>query len=343
MKKRNFPFSLLLILLVIASVVSIIFSLAFGSTMISVSDIIEVLQAHLIGQTSSLLLPERIIWQLRLPRVLLGFIVGAALALAGVAMQALVRNEMADPFVLGISSGASVAATLSMCFGVFAILGPFRLPISAFIGAFLTTLLVYQLSKYHGKIMISQLLLSGLVVSMMLEGITKIITLSAPNALGLHNAQFWMSGSLAGAKWEYLTLPLIIILLTSGYLFFHYRTLNVMLLGENAAQSMGVSIHHFQKALMIVSSLLVGATISVSGVIGFVGLICPHLARLLVGSNHKRVLPISLLLGGILVVWTDVIARTMIAPEELPIGALTALIGGPVFILLLKKKRTHTH
>lgn len=343
MEKRQHFFYGLLLLLTFASIVSLFCALCFGASTVPLQDIWQVLAYHAgFGSTPSLL-ADRLIWLLRCPRVLLGFVVGAALAIAGVAMQALVRNEMADPFVLGISSGASVTATLGMMFGVFQFLGQFSLALSAFIGALLTTLLVYSLSRYHHKIIISQLLLSGLVISMMLEGVTKIITLSAPNALGLHNAEFWMSGSLAGAKWEYLTLPLVLIVATGAYLMLHYRTLNVMLLGESSALSLGVNIHFFQKMLMLISSLLVAATISVSGVIGFVGLICPHLARLLVGGDHKRVLPISALLGGILVVWTDVLARTLFAPEELPIGALTALLGGPVFIMLLKKKRTHTH
>lgn len=336
-------FGWILAILIIASFISVILATGFGPVQVSFEKVLDVVMSNLGVHSSAIIKPvdQRIVWTLRLPRVLLGFVVGASLSVAGVVMQALVRNEMADPFVLGISSGASVMATLGMIFGVFSIFGPFATAISAFIGAILTTVIVYALSRNHHKIVITQLLLSGLVISMILDGITKIITLSAPNALGLHNAEFWMSGSLAGAKWEYLTLPLIIIILTMLYLMLHYRTLNVLLLGEESAVTMGVNVRYFQKVLMIVSSILVAATISVSGVIGFVGLICPHLARLIVGSDHKKVLPISALIGGILVVWTDVLARTLIAPEELPLGTLTAIIGGPIFIVLLKHKRTH--
>ena len=185
----------------------------------------------------------------------------------------------------------------------------------------------------------TQLLLSGVAISMIMDGITKMITLSAPNALGLHNAEFWMSGSLAGAKWEYLTLPLITIIVCMFILMIHYRTLNVLLLGENTAGTLGVHVERMQKLLILISSLLAGVTIAVSGTIGFVGLMCPHFARLLVGSDHRKVLPLSAILGAILVIWTDVIARMLFAPEELPIGILTAIIGGPIFILLLRKKQ----
>ncbi|MEG0035245.1 MAG: iron ABC transporter permease, partial [Oscillospiraceae bacterium] len=210
--------------------------------------------------------------------------------------------------------------------------------ISAFLGAGTTIVLVYVISKVKGRINITQLLLSGVAISMIMDGLTRIITLSAPNALGLHNASFWMSGSLAGAKWAYLTLPLVVMLICSAVLMINYRSLNALLLGDDTAGSLGISVGKMQKLLVLVSSLLAGATIAVSGSIGFVGLMCPHIARLLVGADHKKSLPVAALLGGILVVWTDVAARMVIAPEELPLGILTAIIGGPFFIVLLKKK-----
>lgn len=286
-------------------------------------------------------LQENIVWGLRLPRVLLGMIVGASLAVTGVAMQALVRNSLADPYILGVSSGASATATLGMLFGTFSFLGPYQLSISAFIGAVATILLVYAISRVHGRIVITQLLLSGVAISMIMDGLTRIITLSAPNALGLHNAEFWMSGSLAGAKWGYLTLPLAVMLICMAVLMVNARALNVLLLGDEPAGALGVNVGRMQKLLVLVASLLAGVTISVSGSIGFVGLMCPHFARMLVGGDHRRVLPVCALLGGMLVVWTDVAARLVIAPEELPIGILTAIIGGPAFIILLKKKRRH--
>ena len=280
-----------------------------------------------------------IVMGLRLPRVCLGMVVGASLAVCGVAMQALVRNNLADPFLLGVSSGAAAFATLGMLFGAFAFLGTYSLSISAFLGAAVTIVFGYAISRVRGRINITQLLLAGVAVSMIMDGLTSIIKLSAPNALGLHNAEFWMSGSLAGAKWAYLKLPLIVLIGCMAFMMLNHRGLNLLLLGDESASALGVNVRRLQKALVLVSSLMAGATIAVSGAIGFVGLMVPHFTRLLVGGDHKRVLPIAALLGGILVVWVDEAARMLIAPEELPVGILTAVIGGPVFIILLKKKK----
>ena len=282
-------------------------------------------------------LDQNIVLGLRLPRVCLGMVVGASLAVCGVTMQALVRNNLADPFILGVSSGAAAFATLGMLFGVFSFLGTYSLSISAFIGSAITIIFVYVISRVRGRINITQLLLSGVAISMIMDGVTSIIKLSAPNALGLHNAEFWMSGSLAGAKWAYLKLPLGVLVLCMVFLMLHYRGLNLLLLGDENAGSLGINVRRLQKELVLIASLMAGVTIAVSGTIGFVGLMVPHFTRLLVGGDHRKVLPISALLGGILVVWVDVAARMMIAPEELPVGILTAVIGGPIFIGMLKK------
>ena len=172
---------------------------------------------------------------------------------------------------------------------------------------------------------------------MIMDGLTSVIKLSAPNALGLHNAEFWMAGSLAGAKWAYLTLPLA-LLLCMAVLAANYRGLNLLLLGDDSAGALGVNVPRLQKLLILICSLLAGTSIAVSGTIGFVGLIVPHFTRLLVGGDHKRVLPVSALLGGILVVWVDAAARLLIAPEELPVGVLTAILGGPLFLWLLSNQ-----
>lgn len=334
---------IIIFVLFLVSFFSVIFAIGIGPVSVHpvivakiIFSKIPFINDHIVTNWTQL--EENIVWGLRFPRVLLGMIVGASLAITGVAMQALVRNHLADPFILGVSSGASATATLGMLFGVFSFLGTYALSISAFIGAAMTIILVYSLSKVNGTVNITQLLLSGVVIAMIMDAITSIITLSAPNALGLHNAVFWMAGSLAGAKWGYLKLPLIVMMVCMIILLIHYRALNALLLGDETAVTLGFNVTRIQKMLVLVASLLAGTTISVSGSIGFIGLMVPHLARLLVGSNHKKVLPVSALLGGILVVWTDVAARTVIAPEELPIGILTALTGGPFFIWLLKKK-----
>lgn len=342
-QKKRLRFGIVLLILCILSILSIFLATGIGPVSVPAGTTVKIIisKLPLIGNSVPQTwqsLEENIVMNLRLPRVLLGFVVGASLSVIGVAMQALVRNELADPFILGVSSGASACATLGMLFGAFSFLGIYALSISAFIGAAITIILVYVLSRVKGKINITQLLLSGVAVSMIMDGITRIITLSAPNALGLHNATFWMSGSLASAKWAYLNLPLLVLVIGTGVLLTNHRSLNLLLLGDESAGALGINVGRTQKMLITVASVMSGATIAVSGTIGFVGLMVPHFTRLLVGADHKRVLPISALIGGILVVWVDVAARMLIAPEELPVGILTAVLGGPIFIWLLKHK-----
>ena len=345
MKQRHLidtKMPLLIGLLFGAALFTIILAAGIGPVSVGPETTARILLSRLPG-VGSLITPDwqeletNIILGLRLPRVCLGMVVGASLAVCGVAMQALVRNNLADPFILGVSNGAAAFATLGMLFGAFSFLGTFSLSISAFLGSAVTILFVYTISRVRGRVNITQLMLSGVAVSMMMEGLTSIIKLSAPNALGLHNAEFWMSGSLAGARWEYLTLPLAVLAACMAFLMIHYRGLNLLLLGDESAAALGINVGRLQKLLILASSLMAGTTIAVSGSIGFVGLMVPHFTRLLVGGDHRRVLPVCALLGGILVVWVDVAARMLIAPEELPVGVLTAVIGGPIFIWMLKK------
>ncbi|WP_066191542.1 MULTISPECIES: FecCD family ABC transporter permease [Gracilibacillus] len=328
----------------ILALLSIILAVGLGPVSVSPLTVLQILTSklpflHDVVEMSWQARDENIILSLRLPRVLLGMIVGASLAVTGVTLQALVRNKLADPFILGVSSGASATATLGMLFGAFSFLGSYYLPISAFIGSFIVIILVYSLARVNGRINITQLLLSGVAINLIMEAITRLITLSAPNALGIHNATFWMAGSLAGAKWAYLTLPLLVMLICMTILLIQNRALNTLLLGDETAETLGFNVRFMQKLLIVIASLLTGVTIAVSGAIGFVGLMVPHMTRLIVGSDHKKVLPVSALIGGILVVWTDVAARMVIAPEELPIGVLTAIVGGPFFIWLLKRRK----
>lgn len=330
------------VILVFAALVSVLLGIGLGPVSVSPGNVAKIILSNVPGLDGSIphtwqQVEQNIVLGLRLPRVCLGFVVGASLSVIGVAMQALVRNHLADPFILGVSSGAAVTATLGMLFGVFAFLGSYYLSISAFIGSAITIIFVYTISRVRGRINITQLLLSGVAISMIMDGVTRVITLSAPNALGLHNATFWMSGSLAGAKWGYLTLPLVVLLSCMVVLMVNYRGLNLLLLGDESAGSLGVNVRRLQKMLVLVASVMSGVTVAVSGTIGFVGLMVPHFTRLLVGGDHRKVLPISALLGGILVVWVDVAARMLIAPQEMPVGILTAIIGGPLFIWLLKR------
>ena len=343
-KYKRLNTKILIPVLIVCAVITLILSIGLGPVSVSPITTAKIFISKIpflgsvIPQTWEQL-DYNIIIGLRLPRVLLGMVVGASLAVTGVTMQALVRNKLADPFILGVSSGASAFATLGMLFGAFSFLGTYSLSLSAFIGSAVTIIFVYILSRRNGRINIAQMLLSGVAVSMIMDGFTNIITLSAPNALGLHNASFWMSGSLAGAKLEYLTLPFAVLVICTAVLMMNYRGLNLLVLGDESAGTLGINVGRLQKLLILVASLMSGVTIAISGSIGFVGLMVPHFTRLLVGGDHRKVLPVSALLGGILVVWVDVLARTVIAPEELPVGILTAVIGGPIFIWMLRRKQ----
>jgi iron complex transport system permease protein len=280
---------------------------------------------------------EQIIWEIRLPRVLLGAVVGAGLAVVGTVIQALVRNSLADPYILGVSSGSSVAATLVIIFGAMASFGQYALSLGAFLGAIVSMVMVYALAQVSGRITTTRLLLAGISVSMILSAVTSFIVMMAPHEHGVRDVMFWMMGSLAGAKWEYLGIPGVVVVSGLALLLFQSRFLNAMMMGEETAATLGVNTDALRKGLFVLLSLLTGAIVAVSGSIGFIGLIIPHIARFLVGSDHRRVLPVSALVGAITLIWSDVFARLALAPEELPIGVVTALGGGPFFLWLLRR------
>ncbi|MDQ0213977.1 iron complex transport system permease protein [Oikeobacillus pervagus] len=278
-----------------------------------------------------------IIWDIRFPRVILGVIVGAGLGIIGTAVQAVVRNSLADPYILGVSSGASVGATLVIVLGVFSFLGQYAISFAAFLGALLSTIFVFFFSQINGRISTVRLLLAGVAISMILSAITNFIVISSPRAEGIRDVMFWMMGSLAGARWEYLFIPALIVTIAFLYLWSQFRSLNLLLMGDETAVTLGVNLTSFRKKLIVITSLLTGVLVAVSGAIGFIGLVIPHIVRLLVGSDHRRVLPLSALAGASFLLLADICARIIIAPEEMPIGIITAVCGGPFFIWLLRR------
>lgn len=342
LRRRSFFFTVILLALTVGLVLSVTLAVMLGPVPIAPATVWKIAFSHLPGFNGWI--EEtwdkgqgHIVWDIRFPRVLLGVVVGAGLSVAGAAIQALMRNSLADPYILGVSSGASAAATLVILFGAFRFFGQYALSLSAFLGSLAVMAIVMVLARVGGRIATSRLLLSGIAVSMMMSAITNLIVTMAPREEGIRSAMYWMMGSLTGAKWEYLTLPALIVIAGAVFLLVQYRALNALLMGEEAALTLGVNLHAFRKWLVIVVALLTGTIVSVSGAIGFVGLMIPHIVRLIVGSDHRRVLPVSLLLGAIFIVWADVLARLVLAPEELPIGIVTALCGGPFFIWLLRR------
>lgn len=283
---------------------------------------------------------QTIILLIRLPRVILAALVGASLAASGTALQSLFRNPMADPFILGISSGAGFGATLVLLYGVSFGLGVFNLPLASFACGALTVFLVYTVARTGRRVPVTTLLLSGIAVSAFFSACTSFLLFSSSQ--NLHQVIFWMMGGLWGRGWEHVYMVLPFAVAGSAILLVHARSLNALMFGEESAHYLGVGVERLKNTLLVVTALLTGAAVAVSGIIGFVGLITPHIARLLVGPDHRILLPVSVITGAIFLVVADLASRLIIAPGELPIGILTAFCGAPFFLYLLRTRRGGT-
>jgi iron complex transport system permease protein len=275
-----------------------------------------------------------IVMDIRLPRVLLGALVGACLGLAGAIMQALFQNPMADPYIIGVSGGAGLGAVVAMSFGVsLELAGLSAVPLLAFGGALGVTLLVYALSQRGGRVQTATLLLTGVAIGSLVSSVTAFVMLSrdelAPGVLS------WLLGSLSGRGWVHVWSLLPQFLVAGAGAMIMARPLNVLLLGDEAAGHLGLEVQRSKRWLLALASLLAAGAVAVSGVIGFVGLLVPHISRLVVGPDHRVLLPVSALSGALLVLLADIVARTALAPTELPIGIVTSLLGCPFFLYLL--------
>jgi iron complex transport system permease protein len=283
---------------------------------------------------------ERIIvLHVRAPRILLAACVGSALAVAGTIFQALLRNPLADPYVLGISGGAAVGAMLATMTGLnIIVFGLSPLPLAAFAGALVTILLVYHIARFEGALPTQTLLLAGVIVSAFFTAAMMFLS-SVLSSERLQGVLFWIMGDLGTAEFR-LLMPVLVYLGVGGVLVYTQAwTLNVMTLGEDTALQLGVEVERTKRRLFVLGSLITGAAVSLSGMIGFVGLIMPHVGRMLVGPDHRLLIPAAALLGGALLMVADTLARTVIAPVELPVGVVTALVGAPWFIYLLRRRR----
>lgn len=283
---------------------------------------------------------QQIVWRVRMPRVLLAALAGSGLALVGVAMQAMVRNPLADPYLLGVSSGASVGAVLVLALGALAFAGELALPLGAFGGALVACTAVYLLAMSGGRLLASRLILGGVAIAYCLGGLTSLIVMTSGQRDLANSVLVWTMGSLAGARWDDLGLPALLLLAGIALLLTQARTLNALLAGEETAATLGVDTTRTRRWMFVLVSLVTGVLVALTGPIGFVGLVVPHVARMLVGAEHRRVLPVSALAGAIFLVWVDVVSRVSFAPAELPVGVITALIGGPFFVGMLYQRRT---
>nr|WP_186351371.1 iron ABC transporter permease [Pseudomonas chengduensis] len=330
---------MLLLGLAVLLALSCALSLVFGAAQVPLERVLAILARQLFGIEPAVAVSigqDSIVWQLRAPRVLLGALVGAGLALVGTALQAVTRNPLADPHLLGVSSGAAFGAVLVVLYlGEFA--GMLSLPLAAFVGAMASMLLVLAIASRGGRLHSERLLLAGVAVSfVMMAASNLLLYLGNPHAAS--SVLFWMLGGLGLARWELLWLPALCLALALAVLLGLGRALNALMAGEQSAVSLGLEPRRVRLLVFVVASLLTGVLVSLSGAIGFVGLMLPHVARFLVGAEHRRVLPVAALLGALFLVWVDVAARTWLAPQDLPIGIVTAAIGGAFFVALLRRR-----
>ncbi len=317
---------------------------SFGAARISLKDTGLILGSFIPGLNhfidTSRLDPQNIviISQIRLPRIFLSIFVGMALASAGVIFQGLFRNPMAAPYVIGVSAGAALGATIGLVFvsGI-GLMGISTTTLFALTGALVTTFLVYSIARIRGKISVTTLLLSGIALSAMLSSVTYFIMIFRTQDMA--KIMFWIMGSLTSASWNRFIIlaPLVTVLvIISG---FFMRDLNIISLGDKRAAQLGVQTEKVKKIMLIMASFIAAAAVSVSGIIGFVGLITPHILRLIVGPDHRILYPTSAIAGGIVLLMSDTLARTVLMPREIPVGIITSIIGVPFFLYLLVRSK----
>lgn len=322
----------------VALVAVAIMGLLFGSAHIPPATALRAVWAEIVGGrvTADQLPDYRIVVESRLPRVLTGIVVGAGLGVVGLLVQAMVRNPLADPYVLGISSGASVGATAVVLFGVLGGLGLYAMPTAAFLGALVATAAVYFLARDGSGLAPLRLVLMGTALAYGFSALTTVLVFLAPTGDAARNVMFWLLGSLAASSWH--TFWVVLAATAAGVVITAAcaERLNALAMGDDVAASLGIDAARFRLALFVLTAFVTGLIVSVCGAIGFVGLVLPHVARLLVGADHRGLVVLVPVLGAMFLVLADLIARTLVPPYELPIGAITAAVGAPVFLLLMR-------
>ncbi|MFB8169251.1 FecCD family ABC transporter permease [Kitasatospora purpeofusca] len=337
---RRIPALPLAAVLAAALLGSLVCAVAVGSAGLGRGEVLRLLGAGLTGGRleADEAAAYAIVWEIRLPRAVLAAVVGAGLAATGVAVQAMVRNALADPFVLGISSGASVGANAVLMFGAFASLGVWALSASAFVSALLAMVLVYLTARTAHGLTPLRLVLTGTAMSYGFSAVTALMVFAAARGEAARSAMMWLLGSLGGATWGSVPIAAVTVLAGLAYLARAAGRLDALAMGDETAASLGVDPDRLRRALFVVTAAVTGTVVAVSGAIGFVGLMVPHLARMLVGAGHRRLLLVAPLAGALLLVWVDIVSRTLLAPAELPVGVVTAAVGVPCFLLLMRRR-----
>lgn len=325
-------------MLAAAVVASVVFAVTFGPAHITPAEVWGSILHHLgIGPSPLSPLRDSIVWQLRLPRVLTAAAVGAGLALAGVVMQAITRNPLADPYLLGLSSGASLGAVAVLLLG-----SALLLPFAAFLGAVIALAATLLLAGAFGRITPGRTILAGIAVSALAGAITSLIIFWTVTGDSYREILGWLLGSLAGARWPAVAIAVTAIVVAGIPIMLSGRVLDAFAFGDTSAATLGINVSATRWIMLTAAALLTGAMVAVSGAIGFVGLILPHAVRLLVGPRHRLLLPLSALVGASFLMWADTVARSLFDPRELPVGIVTALIGAPVFAVLLARRKVNS-
>lgn len=318
--------------------ISLVTALQFGAKFISLDQIISALMSIIDANTTASM-TDTIITDIRLPRLIYSVLTGIGLSLVGLLMQTVTRNALADPYVLGVSSGASTGAVFAIIMGGLPFLGQYNTPIFAALGAALSIILVLLcVGKSNSPV---KLILIGIGMTGVFSALTMMIIYGAKHEAQVRSAMFWLLGSFAGIQWGDLPLTAIIITLFMLYIYMFNQDLDVLLLGNHEAAQMGLSVKQLQLSIVIISSIVIATLVSKVGVVGFIGLIIPHLARIIGGPKHKHTLLFSALIGSIVMIWSDVLSRALYSPEEIPIGVLTSLLGAPLFIWIIMNRYKH--
>ncbi|NFG59280.1 iron ABC transporter permease [Clostridium botulinum] len=340
-KKKGFLYWAIVLIVLLAG--TSVGAIAIGSTYIEPGEVYKVLLSKLtngiVYSDVGTIMTQNIIWEIRFPRVLLGAICGAGLAICGVLMQCVTKNPIAEPYILGISSGASCGAVFVIVLGGMSSIGINSVGAGAFVGSLISGILVFAIGTQMGKTTsTTRLVLSGMAISTIFSALTNLLIYSAENSNQAKSALFWTVGSLGGAKWEVLLFPFIILVVVMIGALVMSKSLDILLLGDDNAIILGINIKLIKSIILILATLLTSALVSITGAIGFIGLVVPHICRTITGSDHKKLIALSSLIGAIFLIASDIIARGLFPPIEIPIGIITSLVGGPFFLYLISKK-----
>ncbi|CEN23268.1 FecCD family ABC transporter permease [Paraclostridium sordellii] len=340
-KKKGFLFWVIVLIIILAG--TIVGAIAVGSTYIEPGEVYKVILNKLTNGIAfngvGEVMTQNIIWEIRFPRVILGAICGAGLAICGVLMQCVTKNPIAEPYILGISSGASCGAVAVIVLGGASSIGINSITSGAFVGSILSGVLVFGIGTQMGKTTsTTRLVLTGMAISTIFSALTNLLIYSAENSNQAKSALFWTVGSLGGAKWDVLLLPFIVLAIVIIISFLMSKSLDILLLGDDSAIILGINVKLIKTTILILATLLTSTLVAITGAIGFIGLVVPHICRTIAGSDHKKLIVLSSFIGAIFLICSDVLARGLFPPVEIPIGIITSLIGGPFFLYLISKK-----